>query len=93
MGVPVLTFPGRSHAGRVGLSLLSAAGLTELVAPDLNGYIERAVSLAQNPPRLAALRAGLRERLIASPLCDAATLTARLEDAYRRMWRQAVATP
>jgi protein O-GlcNAc transferase len=93
MGVPVVTFPGHSHAGRVGLSLLSAAGLPDLIAPDLPAYIDLAVSLAQNPARLTDLRSNLRSRLLASSLCDAAALTRRLETAYRSMWRRAISQP
>lgn len=86
MGVPVVTLAGRVHAGRVGVSLLNAAGLPELIAPDAAGYIETAASLATDPARLAALRADLRGRVSRSPLCDAPAHAAAVEAAYRSMW-------
>jgi predicted O-linked N-acetylglucosamine transferase (SPINDLY family) len=70
MGVPVVTCPGETFAGRHSLSHLSNVGLTETIAQALEEYVELAVSLAGDLPRLAALRAGLRERMAASPLCD-----------------------
>ena len=70
MGVPVVTCPGETFAGRHSLSHLTNVGLTETITRDLGDYVERAVALAQDLPRLAALRAGLRPRMAASPLCD-----------------------
>ena len=70
MGVPVVTCPGETFASRHSLSHLSNVGLTETIARDLDEYVELAVSLASDLPRLAALRAGLRQRMAASPLCD-----------------------
>ena len=70
MGVPVVTCPGETFASRHSLSHLSNVGLTETIAHDLDEYVELAVSLAGDLPRLAVLRAGLRERMAASPLCD-----------------------
>ena len=60
MGVPVVTCPGETFASRHSLSHLSNVGLTETIARDLDEYVELAVSLAGDLPRLAALRAGLR---------------------------------
>jgi predicted O-linked N-acetylglucosamine transferase (SPINDLY family) len=87
MGVPVVTFRGARHAGRVGASLLAAVGLHELIATDEDGYVERAATLASSRERLGQLRVGLRERMRRSELCDAAGFARSMEGAYRRMWR------
>jgi len=88
MGVPVVALAGRVHAGRVGVSLLSNAGLTDLIADSEASYMQIAVGLASDPERLAQLRVSLRERLRNSPLTDAAGLTHALETEYVRMWRK-----
>ncbi|HKT96400.1 MAG TPA: tetratricopeptide repeat protein [Paraburkholderia sp.] len=87
MGVPVPTRAGRSAASRAGLSLLANLGLPELVAHSDAAYVEIVVSLARDPARLAALRAGLRTRMAASPLMDGARFARNMEAAYRLMWR------
>jgi predicted O-linked N-acetylglucosamine transferase (SPINDLY family) len=43
--------------------------------------------MAADIPRLAKLRAGLRQRMAASPLCDGKAYAAKVETAYREMWR------
>ena len=88
MGVPVLTLVDRSHAGRVGLSLLSAVDLPEFIVSDSAGYIARAAALAGDRDRLMQRRADLRERVRMSPLCDAPAFTRNLETAFRGMWRR-----
>jgi predicted O-linked N-acetylglucosamine transferase (SPINDLY family) len=47
-----------------------------------------ATKMAADLPRLASLRAGLRERMAASPLCDGKSFAAKVEAAYREMWRK-----
>jgi predicted O-linked N-acetylglucosamine transferase (SPINDLY family) len=88
MGVPVITCPGETFASRHSLSHLSNVGLTETIARDLDEYVELAVSLAADQPRLAALRAGLRERMAASPLCDGKRFAANLTSMLRDVWEQ-----
>ena len=87
MGVPVITLRGETHASRVGASLLRSVGLPELIAGDPAQYLRIARDLAADVPRLATLRASLRERMAASPLMDAPRLTRHIERAYREMWR------
>jgi predicted O-linked N-acetylglucosamine transferase (SPINDLY family) len=87
MGVPVVTRAGETHASRVGVSLLTNAGVAELVATSDESYVEVATTLARDFPRLAGLRATLRERMAASPLMDGPLFARNLEGAYRQMWR------
>jgi predicted O-linked N-acetylglucosamine transferase (SPINDLY family) len=88
MGVPVVTLSGKTAVGRAGRSILSIIGLPELVAETPRQYLEIAISLAADPPRLAELRSTLRGRMLHSPLCDARGLARDLEAAYRGMWRK-----
>jgi predicted O-linked N-acetylglucosamine transferase (SPINDLY family) len=86
MGVPVVTIAGDRHAARVGASLLSAAGLSELVAHDATGFVRISGELARDRSGLAALRSGLRERMRASVLMDQAAYGARFFGALRQEW-------
>ena len=86
MGVPVITCPGETFASRHSLSHLSNVGLTETTAHDLDAYVERAASLAADLPRLAMLRAGLRERMAASPLCDGKRFATHLASLLHDVW-------
>lgn len=87
MGVPVLTLPGATFASRHALSLLTAAGMDEFVATDEDDYLARTVALAGDPEKLAEMRAGMRGKMAASALCDAAGFTASLEAEIRKAWR------
>jgi predicted O-linked N-acetylglucosamine transferase (SPINDLY family) len=88
MGVPVITLAGPAHMSRVGVSLLSAAGLSHLIAQSPDEYADIAATLANDPTTLSDLRRTLRQKLLASPIMDAAGFTRNLESAYRQMWRQ-----
>jgi predicted O-linked N-acetylglucosamine transferase (SPINDLY family) len=87
MGVPVVSLAGRTHVARVGVSLLSNVGLPELIAQSEAEYVRIAVALAQDRRRLEELRAGLRQRMRASPLLDWPRFARQMEGAYREMWR------
>jgi predicted O-linked N-acetylglucosamine transferase (SPINDLY family) len=88
MGVPVLTCPGETFASRHSLSHLSNVGLADTIARTLEEYVELAVTLACDLPRLASLRAGLRERMAASPLCDGKRFAGNLMNVLRDAWRE-----
>ena len=93
MGVPVITLAGDRFISRMGVSMLTSLGLTELIAETPEEYVAIAARLAGDPVRLAALRAGLRERMANSPLTDAKRFTLNLEKAYREMWRTFTSSP
>lgn len=88
MGVPVVTLSGPTVLQRAGVSIAMNLGLPELVAHSEDEFVERAVALATDLDRLAALRAGLRSRLETSPLGNAPRFARHLEAAYRTAWRR-----
>ena len=85
MGVPVVTWPELADSGQVvsrqTFAFLSTIGLPELAAQDGDDYVRIAVELAGDAERLMMLRAGLRERMRASLLCDVTGFTRQMEDA------------
>ena len=88
MGVPVISLTGQTPVSRAGLSILTNAGLPELVARSEQKYLKVAVELAGDLPRLAGLRAALRSRMERSLLMDAPRFARGIEAAYRTMWRR-----
>lgn len=87
MGVPVVSLEGNRVLGRYGAAFLRDIGLPELATTSEADYIDAAVALASDLPRLAELRTTLRRRMEASRLFDSRALARSLEGAYRRMWR------
>ena len=83
MGVPVVTLAGAAHVSRVGVSLLTSAGLAEFVASSREEYVAIASALGADVARLKALRATMRSRM--APLVDAARFTRELESAFESM--------
>ena len=88
MGVPVVSLRGGTGVGRAGNSILNNVGLPELVASSPDEYVNIAVELARDLPRLKDLRAGMRKRMEPSSLMDAVGFTRGVEGAYREMWER-----
>jgi predicted O-linked N-acetylglucosamine transferase (SPINDLY family) len=55
-GVPLVTCPGETFVSRVAASVLQAAELPELIAPDLARYESLAFELARDSHRLSELK-------------------------------------
>jgi predicted O-linked N-acetylglucosamine transferase (SPINDLY family) len=87
-GLPVLTCPGSTFAGRVAGSLLQAIGLPDLIAPTLEEYERLALRLAREPALLAGIRQKLARNNALEPLFDIAAYTRAIEAAYRQMWER-----
>jgi len=88
-GLPILTCQGGTFAGRVASSLLTAAGLPELVAASLEAYEATALELAATPARLAELRARFARHRTTLPLFDTRRYCRHLETAYATMCERA----
>lgn len=63
MGVPVVTLPGETFAGRHAETHLTNADMREWIAKDEQDYIDIAVKWANDIEGLAKLRSGLREHV------------------------------
>jgi len=85
--VPVVTLAGKTAVGRAGFSQLTNLGMPELAATDPAGFVHIAVELTRNLPRLAQLRAALRQHMMRSPLMDAPRFARNVETVYRQLWQ------
>ncbi|MDR5876198.1 tetratricopeptide repeat protein [Halomonas sp. CUBES01] len=88
MGVPVITMPGPTFAGRHSASHLVNAGLAELVVGTWEEYRQRAVGLASDLESLGTIRKGLRQQLLDSPVCNARSFAKHLNTALRAAWQR-----
>jgi len=88
MGVPVVTLPGPTFAGRHSASHLVNAGLQELVANDWNQYINITVGLTKDIESLNVIRNNLRNILLSSPVCDGKLFSTHFTDAMRAVWQR-----
>jgi predicted O-linked N-acetylglucosamine transferase (SPINDLY family) len=67
-------------------SILSGIGLADFIAKDEESYVRMAVEWSRRVSLLAEMRGHLRQRFVASPVCDARKFTADLERIYREIW-------
>ncbi|MBV0934049.1 O-linked N-acetylglucosamine transferase, SPINDLY family protein [Marinobacterium weihaiense] len=88
MGVPVVTMPGPTFAGRHSATHLVNAGMPELVTHSWEEYHARVLELAADLDSLATIRTHLRAVLLQSPVCDADTFAGHLNNALRAIWQR-----
>ncbi|MCK1395769.1 tetratricopeptide repeat protein [Bradyrhizobium sp. 1] len=87
-GLPVVTCPGKSFAGRVAASLLRAVGMPHLVTSDLGAYERLALRLALEPALLDSMRKRLQQNRLSQPLFHSDLYRRNLEAAYVTMWER-----
>lgn len=87
-GLPVLTQTGRTFASRASASQVIAAGLPELVATSLRGYVDSAIALGADRPRLGELSLRLRTNRSHLPYFDLDAYTRAFEAAIERAWAE-----
>lgn len=91
MGVPMLTCRGSTFAGRVGASLMKAAGLPDLIAESAEAYGELLLELIAVPKRLASYREHLVATRDRSPLFDTPGFTRDFESLLVEIYGEAAA--
>jgi predicted O-linked N-acetylglucosamine transferase (SPINDLY family) len=87
-GVPLITRTGTTFPGRVGASLLKAAGLPELVTQTTSEFEALAIKLASDPKALAKVKNKLAENKAKCTLFDTDLFRRHIEAAYEQMWQR-----
>ena len=87
MGVPVITFRGKTHGARLGASILNSADIKELIAASPMDYVRKAIQLSRRKELIAAYHVGLREHVKISALMDGQKYLGELEKIYRDVWK------
>jgi protein O-GlcNAc transferase len=90
-GLPVLTCAGTTMSSRVASSLLTAAGLADMITGSSPEYEERACHLAIHPDELAQIREKLAGNRLAMPIFDTVRQVRNLEVAFQMMFERHVA--
>ncbi|MBL0727352.1 acetylglucosamine transferase [Piscinibacter sp. HJYY11] len=85
MGLPIVTYSGRSYISRMAGSLLTAVGLPDLVTFSLADYEKLAVQLGRNPLRVASYKRYLAEQGRQSKLFDVPQLVRDIEHEFERL--------
>ena len=88
MGVPVIALVGENFCGRMGASIMRYLDMPEWVVEDKESYIKKAVLLANDRKKLLKTKSKLRERMLASPLCDAEGFSKEMNKIFIRIWQQ-----
>jgi predicted O-linked N-acetylglucosamine transferase (SPINDLY family) len=83
MGVPVVTVAGDRSPGRMGVSILTAAGCPDWIAADGDGFVAIAQRLAGDLGTLQTIRGSLRAKLSKSPLMDGKAFARDFEQVLR----------
>lgn len=86
MGLPVLTYSGKSFASRMARSLLESIGLSKLVTYSLKDYEKLAITLAKNSDELSSIREELSQNKMTYPLFNTELFTKNIEKAYETVY-------
>jgi predicted O-linked N-acetylglucosamine transferase (SPINDLY family) len=85
-GLPVLSVIGETFVGRMGASLLHAAGVPELITYNLEDYQTLALKLARDSALLVEIKAKLVRNRNTYPLFNTERFARHIEAAYTTMW-------
>ena len=85
MGLPVLTYPGRSFASRVASSLLNALDIPELIKNSKEEYEQMAIELGKNKNELLKIKNKIEVNKFSKPLFNPKLFTNDLETAFEKI--------
>ena len=85
MGVPVIAKKGNHFLSHLGECIAHNSGLSDWIAVDNEDYVKKAVAFSSDLQSLSALRRGMREQILNTPLLDAPRFARHLEEALRAM--------
>lgn len=88
MGVPVITLAGENFCGRMGMSIMHHLAMTDWIAQNRAEFVEIAVKKARHKTELLAVKQQLRERMLASPLCDTVGFAESMYHQLAHLWTQ-----
>jgi predicted O-linked N-acetylglucosamine transferase (SPINDLY family) len=88
MGIPVLTYCGKTFAGRVAASLLTCLDLEDLITYSSKEYVSKAIELYSSPEKMTNLKQRLAENLKTKPLFNTRLYVNNLEVLYLEMYRR-----
>ena len=88
MGLPVLTYLGKSFVSRMGASLLTAINLPEMITRTQEEYELLAIKLASHPEKFKVIKDKLTNNLSNASLYDTPMFVKHLESAYQTMYER-----
>jgi protein O-GlcNAc transferase len=86
-GVPVVTMQGKNYISRMSSSLLTAAGIPEMITHSFKEYEKLAVELATDREKLKRIKKKLLTGVKAKNLFDAKRFVINLEKQYWKVWK------
>ncbi len=90
MGVPVISLVGEEVFERLSYGILCSAGAPELACFTVEDYVQRAVELANSHDRLVDYRAGLRDAILRSPMCETVKFVNALQIVLKQAWEKSM---
>jgi len=88
-GLPLLTCAGQTFSSRMAGSLLRAVDLPELITYNFADYEEKAVALAADPARVAAMKRQLADNRLSCALFDSPRFVRNLETVLQQVAKPA----
>jgi predicted O-linked N-acetylglucosamine transferase (SPINDLY family) len=87
MCVPLITISGETFLSRCGVSVNQNLGMNELIAKNIDEYVEIAINLAKDKNKLSMIKAELLKNSRKSKLFDIEIFSRDFTNAMQDMWK------